>query len=419
MIETRPAPGLTHRSTFTSFGEAPADRIKRPHANVESFETAHGKRTGIVRSWASILDAQTKAQAEMISRAAVVSAPVALMPDAHLGVGACVGSAIVTHGGIIPAAVGVDMGCGVIAVQTDLRREALKGSERSVLGRIRETIPAGVGQGHTGTGQDWAKFHAEFGDAPGGNDQIRAKSPEQFGTLGSGNHFAEVCQDEVGSVWLLVHSGSRGPGNMLADKHIKKARELCAGAGVEHADLSHLTSGTDSFDAYIADMRWAQAYAFHQRQSMMNRMVEAIAVHAKFSVARTINCHHNYSVEIGAGQWLSRKGAIAAEADVLGIVPGSMGAATHIVRGKGNIDAHCTAPHGAGRRLGRNQARKSLSVDEFKAKMGDRTWQDRDADNLLDEAPDVYKPIDVVMRDAEPLVESTAVLSQFINFKGM
>ena len=392
---------------------------------MEIFKTENEFGIGVVRSWASILDPATKAQAEMISRSVIVTEPVALMPDAHFGLGACVGSGIVTTDGILPAAVGVDIGCGVIAVQTDLPRSRIaREAERLILGGIRDAIPAGVGQGHESTNSDWTKFHAEFGDAPSGDQAVIAKSPDQFGTLGSGNHFAEVCADRSGFVWMLVHSGSRGPGNMLAQKHIRAAVQGCEqadlgeGVGIEHRDLSYHVAGTKSFDAYIADMKWAQAYAYHQRQSMMNRMLEVLAAHAEFAVVSTINCHHNYSVETHPGRWLSRKGAIAAESGVLGVIPGSMGAETHIVRGKGNVDAHCTSPHGAGRLLGRNQARKTLSIEEFKSQMGDRTWQDRNADALLDEAPNAYKPIDVVMKDAESLVESVAVLSQFINFKG-
>ncbi len=386
---------------------------------MSTFETENEFGKGTVRNWASILDATTRAQAEMISRSPAVSAPVALMPDAHFGLGACVGSAIVTSDSILPSAVGVDIGCGVIAVETTAQREQVTGDqERRVLGKIRDTIPAGVGQGHGGTTTDWATFKAQHGEAPTGDDVVRKRASEQFGTLGAGNHFAEVCEDKDSRVWLLVHSGSRGPGNMLAVKHIAVARAR-SDIKTEHADLAWLSQGSPAFDAYVADMKWAQAFAFSQRQSMMDRMVEALASEAKFEVVRTINCHHNYSLELGPGKWLSRKGAIAAEAGVLGIIPGSMGAQTYIVRGKGNVEAHCTSPHGAGRLLGRNQARKTLKVEDFKAQMAGRTWQDRDAEKLLDEAPGAYKPIDVIMKDAEPLVEPVAVMSQFINFKGL
>ena len=387
----------------------------------EEFVTEVGGREGRVLSWASIIDPGARAQAEMISRSKVVDGHVALMPDVHFGIGACVGSAIVTNGGILPAAVGVDIGCGMIAVETTVRRKSIQTrTARQMLGRIRELIPAGVGQGHNGTTSDWGRFHKEFGDAPGADDRILERVGRQFGTLGSGNHFAEFSEDREGFVWAIVHSGSRGPGNMLAQKHINAGKEFAEREGikVEHRDLSHLVEGTPEFDAYIADMLWAQSYAFEQRASMMNRMLEILEEQFPFDEGRRINCHHNYSVKQGE-KWLSRKGAIAAGIDDYGVIPGSMGAATYIVKGKANGDAYSTAPHGAGRMMARGAARRSLDVKAFKEQMGDRTWMDRDAEKLLDEAPGAYKPIEQVMKDAETLVETIEVLSQFVNYKGI
>lgn len=387
---------------------------------VEEYVTRVGDREGRVISWASIIEDKTREQAEMISRSQIVDGHVALMPDAHFGLGACVGSAIVTKGGILPSAVGVDIGCGMIAVETSVRRETIDiKTARTMLGRIRKLIPSGR-HWHEVATADWDAFHAAHGDAPGADETILKRVGAQFGTLGSGNHFAEFSEDRNGFVWAIVHSGSRGPGNLLANKHINVAREFVEREGieVEHRDLSYLVEGTPEFDAYIADMLWAQIYAYEQRASMMNRMLDILAEEVSFDADRRINCHHNYSVQQD-GKWLSRKGAIAADVDDYGVIPGSMGAATYIVRGKGNADSYSTAPHGAGRIMARGTARRELDVAEFKSQMGDRTWMDRDAETLLDEAPGAYKPIEQVMKDAEPLVETLEVLSQFVNYKGL
>lgn len=388
---------------------------------VQEYVTRVGDREGKVLSWASIIEDKTREQSEMISRSQIVDGHVALMPDAHFGLGACVGSAIVTKGGILPSAVGVDIGCGMIAVETSVQRDSVdEKAARRMLGRIRKLIPAGMGQGHKGTTSDWDAFHAAHGDAPGAGERILARVGRQFGTLGSGNHFAEFSEDRRGFVWAVVHSGSRGPGNMLANKHIDVAREFIKREGieVEHRDLSYLVEGTPEFDAYISDMMWAQVYAYEQRASMMNRMLEILAEEVAFGALRKINCHHNYSVQVD-GKWLSRKGAIAAGTDDYGVIPGSMGAATYIVRGKGNADSYSTAPHGAGRMMARGAARRTLDLGEFRSQMIGRTWLDRDAEALLDEAPGAYKPIEQVMKDAEPLVETVEVLSQFVNYKGV
>jgi tRNA-splicing ligase RtcB len=245
----------------------------------------------------------------------------------------------------------------------------------------------------------------------------------QFGTLGSGNHFAEVCRDDVGQIWVMVHSGSRGAGNLLAQHHITAAQQFVASEGleVEHRDLSYLVSGTSQFDGYLADLTWAQSYAFYQRQAMANRLVDALSEHVrKHEVLERINCHHNYSEAAPDGDsWLSRKGAINAEAGKPGIIPGSMGAASYSVCGLGNPESHHTSPHGAGRKLSRGRAKRELDLAEFKAQMSDRVWQDRDAEVLLDEAPDAYKPIDVVMSDSTTLVEPVARLQAIINYKGV
>jgi tRNA-splicing ligase RtcB len=253
---------------------------------------------------------------------------------------------------------------------------------------------------------------------------MRQKARIQFGTLGAGNHFVEVCEDKDGTVWLLLHSGSRGVGNMLATGHFHIAQDFCAREGIplEHREMAYLPSETVEAEVYLGDMLWAQHYAFAQREAMMDSLMEAVSREAGYDWAevRRINCHHNYAERTDDGEtWITRKGAIDASAGKLGIIPGSMGAATYIVRGKGNEDAYNTSPHGAGRVLGRNQARKTLTEADFREQMAGKTWLDRDAKKLLDEAPSAYKPIEQVIADSADLIEPVAVLSQFINYKGL
>ena len=372
----------------------------------------------VVRSWASILDPQTLQQALMTARCDAMAGPLALMPDAHLGAGSTIGSVLLTEG-IIPAAVGVDIGCGVSAYKTNIKRHEISDqAARRILGRIRETIPSGVGKAHTKTserGQEFVKWRGW----PSIRDKARIVA--QFGTLGSGNHFAEVSEDLDGLVWVLVHSGSRGIGNQIAQRHIAVAKGL--GAKVEHRDLSYFSPGSPELRDYVTDMLWAQDYAHHQRAAMMEALFDAVVenVESQNTVTKeeVINCHHNYSEELDQGVWLSRKGAINAETGTLGIVPGSMGAATYIVKGKGTLDSYNSAPHGAGRMLSRGAAKRQLDLEEFKAQMADRVWDDRNARALLDEAPLAYKPIETVMEDSKDLVETVTVLKAFINYKGL
>lgn len=390
---------------------------------VERFETKNEYGAGVVLSWASILEDNTREQAEMTSRSPVVVGHVALMPDAHLGRGATVGSVLQTKDTIIPAAVGVDIGCGMIAVRTDLERSAItEPMARRVLGKIRETVPSGFGQGHSGVIEEAIAFRQRRGFAPGmADDQaLQQRALAQFGTLGDGNHFAEVAEDTDGRVWAIVHSGSRGVGNVLATRHTKAAQSECMlnGIAIEHPDLAYFVS-SEAFNAYIEDMLWAQEYAYWQRDAMMSRVLAALASEATFSELERINCHHNYAEPLGDGIWLTRKGAIDAHVGHPGIIPGSMGDATYIVTGNGNAAAYHSSPHGAGRVLARGAAFRSLDVGEFTASMTGKVWQDRNAADLLDEAPGAYKPISQIMVDAVTLAEPTARLTQFINYKGI
>ena len=387
------------------------------------FVTENAFGCGEVRSWASLIDENCRLQAEAISRVPILDGYLALMPDAHHGFGPPVGSALKTRDAVMPYAIGVDIGCGMIAAQTDLTRDRLRGHEGRILGMIRESIPSGVGKSHarqTMASRDFFQRHSNPPTAGLSDERLIDVARIQFGTLGSGNHFVEVCEDKEGGVWIVLHSGSRGVGNRLATKHVRIAQERITLA-LESRDFAFLERSEPEFDAYLADMLWCQTYAFEQREAMMAEAIEAVARGAgvKFNIERVINCHHNYAEELEPGLWLTRKGAIDASKGKLGIIPGSMGAATYIVRGKGNAESYNTSPHGAGRLLGRNVARKQLSIEEFKAQMEGKTWLDRDAGKLLDEAPFAYKPIETVIQDSEDLVEPVAILSQFINYKGL
>ena len=390
------------------------------------YPTRYETGAGVVLSWASLLDDNTRLQAEMISRSEVVPSHVALMPDAHLGMGATVGCVIPTLDAIIPAAVGVDIGCGMMARHTTLNRGDISPEgARRILGDIRGRIPSGVGKGHDTVNDAAEAFFASRERPVSATPAMIQTGMQQFGTLGSGNHFVEVSADQKGGVWLVLHSGSRGIGNQLAMLHIKQAMEYCKNQGttLEHRDLAYLTAGKEQFDAYIHDMLWAQAYAWAQREEMMRHLYAAVSSEVPLEVwtddMEAIHCHHNYSEKRPDDTWLSRKGAINAEVGSRGIIPGSMGAETHIVTGLGNSDSYCSAPHGAGRLLSRGGAKRSLSIEEFKAQMQNITWDDRDAQKLLDEAPFAYKPIQQVMEDAIGLVRTDTVLSQFINYKGL
>jgi tRNA-splicing ligase RtcB len=398
---------------------------------IEEIVTENEYGRGVVKSWASIIDDATRAQAAKISRVPVLEGYLALMPDAHFGFGPPVGSALKTRRAVMPYAVGVDIGCGMIAVETDLRREQFTGIEGMVLGHIRELIPSGVGTSHKRPLPQSAEFVAGNGYPAGleektfarDADSMRQKTLMQFGTLGAGNHFVEVCEEEDGTVWFVLHSGSRGVGNMLASGHFGIAQIFCDQnrIGLEHREFSYFPSETVEAEVYLGDMLWAQRYAYAQREAMMDSLMEAVGreLGSDWNEVQRINCHHNYAEELEDGTWLTRKGAIDAGEGRMGIIPGSMGAATYIVRGRGNPEAYHTSPHGAGRILGRNQARKTLDEAAFREQMAGKTWLNRDARKLIDEAPSAYKPIEQVIADSADLIEPVTVLSQFINYKGL
>ena len=377
-------------------------------------------------NWASILEPRTREQAERTARMPFIHPHVALMPDAHLGKGATVGSVIPTEGAIIPAAVGVDIGCGMMAVRTQFSASTLDGRDLDALhARVSRAIPLSAGGRNTTLTDTAAARVGELRALPGAGqaDEAVARWPLQLGSLGSGNHFIEVSLDEAGRVWLFLHSGSRGVGNRLAQRHIAVAQEQCRRRSVSlpDRDLAYLVEAEPEFDAYLEALHWAQRFAYLNREEMMDRLVEQTGDFVGTAVERleTINCHHKYTERerhFGRDVWLSRKGAISAREGQPGLIPGSMGAASYVVAGKGNVLALHSSPHGAGRNHSRTAARKRFDRADLDRRMAGIAWGRSDA--FLDEHPDAYKPIDQVMADAADLVEVRHTLRQVVNVKG-
>ena len=375
-------------------------------------------------SWASDVDPGTIRQAEKTARLPIVEGHVALMPDAHVGIGATVGSVIPTRDAVIPSAVGVDIGCGMIAAELDVTEDRLPDNLEPLLGRIEKAIPAGVGKGHGDVGRNADRWLAAHRPATELGTDRSVKAAKQFGTLGAGNHFFEVCVDERARVWVVLHSGSRGIGNQLAQAHIAKARRLAKDLQLrlEDPDLAWFVEGTPEFSAYIADMLWAQDYAAANRAQMMDSaMREVFAFFGFGTETRRINCHHNFtSREVHNGQrlWITRKGAIKADVGDLGVIPGSMGTRSYIVAGKGNEASWTSCSHGAGRRHSRTQAKKLFSRSDLAEQMKGKVWLSKRAESLVDEIPSAYKDIDQVMADQADLVEVRHTLRQVLNYKG-
>lgn len=375
-----------------------------------------------LKVWANDLEPETLAQAERTSRLGIVAGHVALMPDAHLGLGATIGSVVPTEGAVIPACVGVDIGCGMIAVRTDLTASDLPDNLGPLLAQITKAIPAGVGQGHRGRPADtWLEKNRPRTQL---DNRLETKAYTQMGTLGSGNHFAEISFDQDDRVWLVIHSGSRGIGNLLAQSHITKAKTVAQRLeiGLEDPNLAYLLEDTPEFDHYIADLRFAQAYALRNRETMMNALLGVfLRFVGKGREQERVNCHHNYTEQErhhGRNLWITRKGAISARAGEKGILPGSMGTDSYIVSGLGNPESYNSSAHGAGRRMSRTQAKKRLTTESLAEAMRGRTWLSHRAKALVDEHPDAYKDVREVIRLSADLVTVEHRLQAILNYKG-
>ncbi|MCA1305369.1 RtcB family protein [Microbacterium esteraromaticum] len=379
-------------------------------------------------SWASLIDEKTLDQAHTTARLPFIHPHLALMPDAHLGKGATVGSVIPTLGAVIPAAVGVDIGCGMIAVRTQFTAADLAGRSLAPLREaIERAIPLSAGHYNRKVVATAEPRIAELEELA----QKKRFDPEtyagnwrlQLGSLGSGNHFIEVSLDESARVWLFLHSGSRGVGNKIATHHIAVAQRLARQWWIDlpDPDLAYLAEGTEQFTQYIRELRWAQHFALLNREEMMDRVSRQVSEFVGTAVQEQerINCHHNFTESerhFGKQVWVSRKGAIAADAGRLGLIPGSMGTASYIVEGLGNPVSLNSSPHGAGREYSRSAARRAFTREQLRDAMAGIEYRDTDA--FIDEIPQAYKPIDQVMADAADLVRVRHTLRQIVNVKG-
>jgi tRNA-splicing ligase RtcB len=393
-----------------------------------------------VKVWTDEIDDNAIEQLENISQMPFIHKHVAAMPDVHWGMGATIGSVIPTKGAVIPAAVGVDLGCGMMAVQTSLTANDLPDN----LHQIRCDIEAAIPHGRTDNSRSNDKGSWRGDTLPsdvcdrwlnleGRYNKIIEKHPKakgynslrHMGTLGTGNHFIEVCLDESDHVWVMLHSGSRGAGNKIGSYFIEQAKKEMERYHITpylpDKDLSYLVEHTELFDDYVEAVEWAQDFASENRKAMMENVLDVLHKHfGQFSLEKeAINCHHNYIARenhFNANVIITRKGAIRAREGDLGIIPGSMGAKSFIVRGKGNKESLCSCSHGAGRKLGRKQAQKLYTAEDLAAQTEGIECPKDEA--RVDEIPAAYKSIDAVMENQSDLVEVLHTLRQVINVKG-
>ena len=388
-----------------------------------------------VRAWTRGVQFEDAARRQLmnIARLPFVHSHVAAMPDVHLGIGATVGCVIPTVGAIVPAAVGVDIGCGMVAQRTSLSAAQLPDNLKAVRSAIERAVPHGGGKGgRVGAWDDppkvvrraWRALAERYRGITDRHDKVAHKRPlEQLGTLGGGNHFVEVCLDEADRVWVMLHSGSRGAGNRIGTHFIQLARRELERHRVRLPDrnLAYLREGSALFDDYVEAVGWAQDYARVNRELMLDHVLGSLREHVPtFELdAVAIDCHHNYVARehhFGADVYLTRKGAVRAREGDLGIIPGSMGARSFIVRGKGNPDSFHSCSHGAGRTMSRTEARRRFTLEDHRR--ATRTVECRKDKAVLDETPAAYKPIDAVMRAQRDLVDVLHELRQVVCVKG-
>lgn len=389
-----------------------------------------------VKFWVSDVEVEWAAlnQIQNIISLPIIHGHMAVMPDVHMGKGATVGSVIPTKSAIIPAAVGVDIGCGMIATKTNLTASDLPDSLLSLRLLIESKIPVGFNDRNKMISfKDRNNHHLSdkinslfnsFKDLQINRffkDKVNNKMTNQMGTLGGGNHFIEICLDENNDVWLMLHSGSRGIGNIVGRTAISMAKDNVPSDFSFDKDLAWLNSGTKEFDAYIEAMLWSQDYAKLNRDSMMAILIETMKTQfpQMQTIGELINCHHNFSSleeHFNEKIWITRKGAVSANKDQLGIIPGSMGTKSYIVKGKGNPDSYCSCSHGAGRRLSRGEAKKILTEDDILSQTSG--VECRKDSGIIDELPGAYKNIDLVMEAQKDLVEKVQTLKQIMCIKG-
>lgn len=374
------------------------------------------------------IEPQAKQQLLNISELPFIFKHIAVMPDCHLGKGATVGSVIATKDAIIPAAVGVDIGCGMIAVKTKFFAKDLPDNLEKVRTGIERRIPLGAGVFNRKLTPTAEKRIAQLKKAGKDYEGVDRRWTEALGSLGSGNHFIELSLDENNQLWVVLHSGSRGIGNKLAMKHIKIAQKLMDQNSIrlKDRDLAYLQEDRKEFNDYITDLLWAQDFALLNREEMMDRVMTELSYlfykqdgHQKEIEIERINCHHNFTQRenhFNENVWITRKGAIQMKEGQKGVIPGSMGTRSYIVSGLENKMAYHSAPHGAGRRFSRGEARRRFNMEDFKKAMAG--IECRHSAKLIDELPGAYKDIDEVMENSKELVKVEHTLKQVVNVKG-
>ncbi|MBY0403531.1 MAG: RtcB family protein [Cyanobacteria bacterium] len=384
-----------------------------------------------VKVWTDHIEPEALKQLINVSSMPFIHKHIAVMPDVHSGIGATIGSVIPTIGAVIPAAVGVDIGCGMCAVPTSLFANDLPDTLKTIRLDIEKAIPVGFSAYQDAdhlSDEDQALFHQEHVNQLLEKYGIKTgkQAPEQqLGTLGGGNHFIEICLDESDQVWIMLHSGSRGIGNRIGTRFIELAKEYMTRhfINLPDRDLAYLSEGALHFDDYVIAVEWAQRYAAMNRKIMLRRIVNVLKHHFPTMTvdleSRAVNCHHNYiSRENHFGQncIVTRKGAVRARKGDLGIIPGSMGTRSYIVEGLGNPESFYSCSHGAGRRMSRTKAKATFSIeDHIKATQGVECRKDKD---VIDETPQAYKDIDEVMENQKELVRPLHTLRQVICVKG-
>jgi tRNA-splicing ligase RtcB (3'-phosphate/5'-hydroxy nucleic acid ligase) len=381
------------------------------------------------------VEAQARQQLINAARLPVVFKHIAAMPDVHYGIGATVGSVIPTLRAIIPAAVGVDIGCGMMAAKTTLRAGDLPDNLGPLRAAIERAVPHGRAPGKRDPGawsqvpgavdSAWAQLEPEFAELTRDYPKLdKTNNRTHLGTLGGGNHFIEVCLDEQGAVWFMLHSGSRGVGNAIGTMFIELAKQdaLRHNANLPDRDLAYFEEGSHHFTDYVRAVGWAQKFAALNREVMMRRVIDAAksVIRKNFQAhVEAVNCHHNYVQKenhFGHDVYVTRKGAVSAKAGQLGIIPGSMGARSYIVRGLGNAESFESCSHGAGRVMSRGEAKRRFTLaDHRAATAGVECRKDKD---VIDETPAAYKDIDAVMQAQRDLVEVVHTLKQVVCIKG-
>ncbi|MDO6406523.1 RtcB family protein [Pantoea phytobeneficialis] len=403
------------------------------------FDIIHPAAGAPIKMWTQGVPVEPEAKMQLLKTASMpfIFKHMAVMPDVHLGKGSTIGSVIPTRGAIIPAAVGVDIGCGMIAVRTSLMAGDLPDNLQGLRNAIEQAVPhgrvTGRGKRDKGAWQDtpddvnahWAHLAPRFRKLTDKYPQLlKTNNHQHLGTLGTGNHFIEICLDQRERVWVMLHSGSRGVGNAIGTLFIKLAQQDMQQhlANLPDRDLAYFSEGSQHYDDYLAGVSWAQDYAHHNREVMMNRVLAALAtcITKPFATHQeAVNCHHNYvqlEQHFGEQILVTRKGAVSAQKGQMGIIPGSMGAKSFIVRGLGNEESFCSCSHGAGRTMSRTAAKNRFTIDDhIRATAHVECRKDT---NVIDETPMAYKDIDAVMAAQSSLVEIVHTLRQVICVKG-